>query len=176
MNVRKRGLALLLCVCMIFTLLPFSALAADSDVVYGQYDASGNWTPSSTATASQTYTDETTGANIEYSKDAKATGTPNVYDVTLTIENTTTKVAPGASAIVLVIDTSKSMNSYNRIENAKQAAKNFAKSYGATGGDRYLAVVSFNNSASAQNFGTDRNPVYWLNVSDSAICPWFKLQ
>ncbi len=167
MNVRKRGLALLLCVCMIFTLLPFSALA-DSDVVYGQYDENGDWTPSSTATASQTYTDETTGANIVYSKEAKATDTPNVYDVTLTIKNTTTKTAPGASAVVLVIDTSYSMNSYNRIENAKQAAKNFAKSYGATGGDRYLAVVSFNNSASAQNFGTDRNPVYWLNVSDSA--------
>lgn len=27
MNVRKRGLALLMCICMIFTLLPFSALA-----------------------------------------------------------------------------------------------------------------------------------------------------
>ncbi len=169
MNVRKRGLALLLCVCMIFTLLPFSALAADSDdVVYGQYDENGKWTPSSTATASKTYKDETTGANIEYSKEAKATGTPNVYDVTLTIKNTTTKTAPGASAVVLVIDTSKSMESYNRIGNAKQAAKNFAESYGATGGDRYLAVVSFNNSASAQNFGTTNAPVYWLNVSDSA--------
>lgn len=27
MNVRKRGLALLMCICMIFTLLPFSAFA-----------------------------------------------------------------------------------------------------------------------------------------------------
>lgn len=27
MNVRKRGLALLMCICMIFTLLPFSVLA-----------------------------------------------------------------------------------------------------------------------------------------------------
>ncbi len=29
MNVRKRGLALLLCICMIFTLLPFSVFAED---------------------------------------------------------------------------------------------------------------------------------------------------
>lgn len=29
MNVRKRGLALLMCICMIFTLLPFSVFAED---------------------------------------------------------------------------------------------------------------------------------------------------
>ena len=35
MNVRKRGLALLMCICMIFTLLPFSALAdATAKVLY----------------------------------------------------------------------------------------------------------------------------------------------
>lgn len=47
MNVRKRGLALLMCICMIFTLLPFSALAdattQDGDIVYGKYDNDGNW-------------------------------------------------------------------------------------------------------------------------------------
>lgn len=48
MNVRKRGLALLMCICMIFTLLPFSAFAdesSDKSVVYGMYDKSGTtWT------------------------------------------------------------------------------------------------------------------------------------
>ncbi len=29
MNVRKRGLALLMCICMIFTLLPFSVFATE---------------------------------------------------------------------------------------------------------------------------------------------------
>lgn len=33
MNVRKRGLALLMCICMIFTLLPFSAFA-DGEETY----------------------------------------------------------------------------------------------------------------------------------------------
>lgn len=45
MNVRKRGLALLMCICMIFTLLPFSAFAdgtSEPDVVYGQY-VNGTW-------------------------------------------------------------------------------------------------------------------------------------
>ena len=45
MNVRKRGLALLMCICMIFTLLPFSALAdataQDGDIVYGTYGTDG---------------------------------------------------------------------------------------------------------------------------------------
>jgi|GEM_PF-5626246 len=31
MNVRKRGLALLMCICMIFTLLPFSVFAEDAE-------------------------------------------------------------------------------------------------------------------------------------------------
>ncbi len=32
MNVKKRGLALLMCICMIFTLLPFSVFA-DEELV-----------------------------------------------------------------------------------------------------------------------------------------------
>ena len=31
MNVRKRGLALLLCICIIFTLLTFSVFAEDAE-------------------------------------------------------------------------------------------------------------------------------------------------
>ena len=31
MNVRKRGLALLMCICMVFTLLPFSVFAEDAE-------------------------------------------------------------------------------------------------------------------------------------------------
>ena len=47
MNVRKRGLALLMCICMIFTLLPFSALADETakvlyvDAIYGSDDNNG---------------------------------------------------------------------------------------------------------------------------------------
>ena len=47
MNVRKRGLALLMCICMIFTLLPFSALADETakvlyvDAINGSDDNNG---------------------------------------------------------------------------------------------------------------------------------------
>ena len=54
MNVRKRGLALLMCICMIFTLLPFSALAdataQDDGIVYGKYSGT-TWTPQEGLTA-----------------------------------------------------------------------------------------------------------------------------
>lgn len=75
MNVRKRGLALLMCICMIFTLLPFSALAdaTAQDVVYGKYDSTGTtWTKDNSLTAeNDAYKNDKTGANIKYSKEAK---------------------------------------------------------------------------------------------------------
>ena len=40
MNVRKRGLALLMCICMIFTLLPFSAFA-DGEESYNTHSETG---------------------------------------------------------------------------------------------------------------------------------------
>lgn len=58
MNVRKRGLALLMCICMIFTLLPFSAFAdasSDDSVVYGQYDNNGKWKQVANAKDTVTY-------------------------------------------------------------------------------------------------------------------------
>lgn len=58
MNVRKRGLALLMCICMIFTLLPFSALAetgGDDSVVYGKYDNDDNWQKDNNLNDTATY-------------------------------------------------------------------------------------------------------------------------
>ena len=114
MNVRKRGLALLMCICMIFTLLPFSALAdataQDDGIVYGKYSGT-TWTPQEGLTAeNEPYTNSNTGANVEYSKTAEPVeNEPNTYNVTLTIKSKTSETAPGASAVVLVIDISTSM-------------------------------------------------------------------
>lgn len=115
MNVRKRGLALLMCICMIFTLLPFSAFAdgtSEPDVVYGTYDENGTtWTQQADMTAdssAKNYKNNATGADVTYSKTAVSKGN-DTYDVTLKIESKTSSTAPGASAIVLVIDISTSM-------------------------------------------------------------------
>ena len=113
MNLRKRGLALLMCICMVFTLLPFSVFAEDAEngnrggtegtaqpsVVYGTYDEDGAWTQNPTITdPTQTY------KNVTYSKTAAPVqGADNTYDVTLNVSTTVKK-----SAVVLVLDTSKS--------------------------------------------------------------------
>ena len=118
MNVRKRGLALLMCICMIFTLLPFSALAdvtaQDDGIVYGKYDDTG-WNEDKTLNAESSVkqypaSGETSDskANIDYSKTA-VKNNDGSYNVTLTIKSKTSETPPGASAVVLVIDISTSM-------------------------------------------------------------------
>lgn len=182
MNVRKRGLALLMCICMIFTLLPFSAFAngtSEPDVVYGQYD-NGSWTQKTGMTAdssTQNYKNKDTGADVTYSKTAVSKGN-DTYDVTLKIESKTSSTAPGASAVVLVIDNSGSMGEGSqRLKNAKEVAKKFVDDYGNSGEERYIALVGFANRAVTYDFGKGwiynwdehewkLDTAYWLDASD----------
>lgn len=169
MNVRKRGLALLMCICMIFTLLPFSAFAdasSDKSVIYGKY-VNGTWTQVDGMTAdssAKNYKNDATGADVTYSKTATPVeGQNDTYNITLKIESKTSSTAPGASAVVLVIDSSGSMKD-GRLTNAKNVAKSFIDSYGTSGSDRYLAVVNFDTYANAFEFGRDKTS--WLDVSN----------
>ena len=122
MNVRKRGLALLMCICMIFTLLPFSAFAdgtSKPDVVYGTYD-NGTWTQD--ANAKDTVTRKTEGDNtLSLTKTAKRTA-DNTYDITLKVVSTQTETTtkPGSAATVLVIDKSGSMDICATCNNSEQ--------------------------------------------------------
>lgn len=148
MNVRKRGLALLMCICMIFTLLPFSVFAEDAEngnrggaegtaqpsVVYGQYDNNGTWTQKTGLTAvGEPYTNSATGADVTYSKTAVSKGN-DTYDITLKIESKTSSTAPGASAIVLVIDISTSMYYCTECGNQLYHNEHCSKSTGTSGG------------------------------------------
>ena len=174
MNVRKRGLALLMCICMIFTLLPFSALAdaTTQDVVYGTYGDDGKWYEDKTLTAESSVKHypapgeaSDSKANIDYSKTA-VKNDDGSYNVTLTIKSKTSETAPGASAVVLVIDSSASMKN-GRLDSAKSVAKEFIDKYGSSGSDRYLAVVNFDTYANAFEFGSRYNKTNWLDVSNA---------
>ena len=122
MNLRKRGLALLMCICMVFTLLPFSVFAENTEngnrggtegtaqpsVVSGKYDEDG-WKVDrnlNAETAVKHYPSagevSKTGANITYSKIATPAAGENTYDITLNVSATVKK-----AAVVLVIDASK---------------------------------------------------------------------
>lgn len=197
MNVRKRGLALLMCICMIFTLLPFSVFAENTEngnrggtegtaqpsVVYGTYDESGTtWTQKTGMTADGVpYENSATGANVKYSKTATPVpGEKDTYNITLKIESETSSTAPGASAVVLVIDNSGSMGEGSqRLKNAKEVAKKFVDDYGNSGEERYIALVGFANRAVAYDFGKgltfnwdkfkwEYDTVYWVDASDSS--------
>ena len=139
---------------------------AQPSVVYGTYDESGTtWTQKTGLTAvGEPYTNEATGADVTYSKTATPVeGQKDTYNITLKIESKTSSTAPGASAVVLVIDSSGSMKD-GRLTNAKNVAKSFIDSYGTSGSDRYLAVVNFDTYANAFEFGRDKTS--WLDVSN----------
>ena len=178
MDLKKRGLALLMCICMIMTLLPVAAFADDAAVVYGQYTDDG-WAedPSADGTV--------TSDNITISKTAEpVSGEADTYRINLSVTTTTTteQVPPGSAATVLVMDVSGSMDfcaecgadeehykgctyegdvksSQSRLTSAKAAANSFLDSYGGTASDsgngRYVAIVKFASTSSIACGWTD---------------------
>ena len=185
MNMKKRGLALLMCICMIMTLLPVAAFADDAAVVYGQY-TDGVWQQDPSSEGSVTY--EVEGGNsLTLSKTATALG-DNTYRIDLKVisTQTTTTTPPGSAATVLVIDISNSMKycaecgkdehanscqyyddswfadnsvqtSQNRLTAAKNAAADFVNTYAGDTPNtgRYVSVVLFNYNASVKLGWTD---------------------
>ena len=171
MNVRKRGLALLMCICMIFTLLPFSAFAdgtSEPDVVYGQY-VNGTWKQVANAKDTVTETVDTQGNTITLKKTATPTGNENEYKIDLEVITTeTSSTKAGDAATVLVIDVSGSMdkcaecgytegyrhnwnyghNFKSRIAAAQTAAKQFIDAFKSDSAKRYVSVVRFSDNAS----------------------------
>lgn len=172
MNVRKRGLALLMCICMIFTLLPFSAFAdesSDKSVVYGTYDKSGTtWTQDDKAKDTVTNTVDNQGNTVTLKKTATPTGNENEYKIDLEVITTeTSSTKAGDAATVLVIDVSGSMGDCatcgyeeglahkfahghafeSRIAAAQAAAKQFIDAFKSDSAKRYVSVVSFSTDS-----------------------------
>ena len=172
MNVRKRGLALLMCICMIFTLLPFSAFAdgtSDKSVIYGTYDKSGTtWTQDDKATDTVTKTVDNQGNTVTLKKMATPTGNENEYKIDLEVITTeTSSTKAGDAATVLVIDVSGSMGDCatcgnekgvahkiayghafeSRIAAAQAAAKQFIDAFKSGNARRYVSVVSFSTES-----------------------------
>lgn len=107
---------------------------AQQSVVYGKYDNNGTWTQKTGLTAvGEPYTNSATGADVTYSKTAVSKGN-DTYDITLKIESKTSSTAPGASAIVLVIDISTSMYYCTECGNQVYHNEHCSKSTGTSGG------------------------------------------
>ena len=83
MNVRKRGLALLMCICMIFTLLPFSAFA-DAEESYNTHSETGGVVMDKTVTH---VSDDTYKVTLEqYVKGSVTPGQKTPIDVVLVLD------------------------------------------------------------------------------------------
>ena len=194
MNVRKRGLALLMCICMIFTLLPFSAFAdgtSEPDVVYGQYDKSGTtWTQDAEATDTVTNTVDNQGNTVTLKKTATPTGNENEYKIDLEVITTeTSSTKAGDAATVLVIDVSGSMGDCatcgyeeglahkfahghafeSRIAAAQAAAKQFIDAFKSDSAKRYVSVVRFSDNASVACDWQDVSTQTGYNAVKTAI-------
>lgn len=194
MNVRKRGLALLMCICMIFTLLPFSAFAdesSDKSVVYGTYDKSGTtWTQDDKAKDTVTNTVDNQGNTVTLKKTATPTGNENEYKIDLEVITTeTSSTKAGDAATVLVIDVSGSMGDCatcgneeglahkfvhghafeSRIAAAQAAAKQFIDAFKSDSAKRYVSVVRFSDNASVACDWQDVSTQTGYNAVKTAI-------
>ena len=194
MNVRKRGLALLMCICMIFTLLPFSAFAdesSDKSVVYGMYDKSGTtWTQDDKAKDTVTNTVDNQGNTVTLKKTATPTGNENEYKIDLEVITTETSYTKaGDAATVLVIDVSGSMGDCatcgneeglahkfvhghafeSRIAAAQAAAKQFIDAFKSDSAKRYVSVVRFSDNASVACDWQDVSTQTGYNAVKTAI-------
>ena len=112
---KKRILSLFMAMVMLLSLTMPTAWAAEgpesSAVTDGLYDDDGNWsedTRENSGTLSYSPNNDTT---LNLSKTAAVVpGNDNVFDITLTVEAITkTQMSTDAAAVVLVIDTSGSM-------------------------------------------------------------------
>ncbi len=146
MNVRKRGLALLMCICMIFTLLPFSALA-DNGV------ASDAEPPVSV---------ESSGDNGVKLKKTVTKQDDDTYKVTLEqyVTGTVTQGKVTPIDVVLVLDVSGSMddpfNSTTYVPTFK-TEKNWWKTYYVLDSNDNYKDVSWCDECSAFTNGCEWN-------------------
>lgn len=152
MNVRKRGLALLMCICMIFTLLPFSALAE--------------------GTRPFTVTEENSVRGAEMRKTiTQDSSDPDKYTVTLeqwATGTVSTKQKP--LDIVLVLDVSGSMDekfgggNTKKIASLKNSVNSFIDNIASKATDEVthkIAIVKFAGDKT-KKIGNDMYTEGWL--------------
>ena len=191
----RRLLAVFLTVVMCVSMLQLSVFAADLDpavkqaqeqikggtneIYYTYTSADAKPDPNNSETKGTTNNVVTNNATngapeVEVSKTIEATGTENLFDITLNVK-TTQKIeeqatSPDAS-VVLILDLSDSMKTNKidgktRIAVAKEKAIDFLTNFvqDANGAARKVAIVTFEKDGAIFNFGSEDAPVYWIDA------------
>ena len=188
----RRGLSFFLALVMCISLVQITAFAAvetpaeeqarlqieddSGKLVYYTYD-NGWGDPDSIPKDSQDYKvdngDADDAPDVKVSKKVTATGTENLFNVTLNVETTqkikVSESSPDAS-VVLALDFSESMTK-NKIGNktrlavAQEKAIAFLKNYvkDANGAKRMVALVTFDAGAQILDLGS--NGTYWIEAT-----------
>ena len=167
---KKRLLSALLTFCMVLTMLPVSALAADPPATDGSTQIEGSYYTydpqdhefSPDGDEDPEVTNRSYEPNVTISKEIQATDVENQFDITLTVktdEAIEVSTKEPDAAIVLVIDVSTSMDycascgqfyghahwcenqDQTRLDAAKEAAKDFLADY-AQGAEGAARYVS----------------------------------
>ena len=191
----RRLLSVFLAVVMCTSMLQLSVFAADLDpavkqaqeqikggtneIYYTYTSADAKPDPNNRETKGTTNNVVTNNATngapeVEVSKTIEATGTENLFDITLNVK-TTQKIeeqatSPDAS-VVLILDLSDSMltnkiDGKTRIAVAKEKAIDFLTNFvqDANGAARKVAIVTFEKDGAIFNFGSKDAPVYWIDA------------
>jgi len=165
----RKMLSMLLVISMLASMALSTAVFADEQsngtgtTTNGAYDASGNWAPANNGEGLNYVVAEgtTDATEITLNKTAEPLGN-DTFKITLRVETHLKKIMhTNSGAVVLVIDTSQSMNN-SRITAAKTAAKEFLKTYAGTDetATRMISIVSFNSSGQVNQD--------WVNVAGGA--------
>ncbi|MGC2872335.1 Cna B-type domain-containing protein [Ihubacter sp. rT4E-8] len=172
----KKAASLFLSLLIVVGLMPLSVFADNSteaepngsaaqignyfeaDDVSGRLSSENNLQPGDTQ---QTYAD----GQIKVNKTIRPTDRENVFDVDLEVvtkDKIERKEISEDAAVVLVIDTSGSMNdqigglfSQTRLTQAKKAAQTFINGFTSENGQRKVAIVSFSKNAEMKQGWTD---------------------
>ena len=186
MGTKRKILSILMAVCLIVGILPVSALAQSansSSSQIGNYyqvnDTNGTLPSNPTLSSGQTQQSYEDG-KVKVNKTISGTEEENVFDVNLevvTTEEFDQIELTEDAAVVLVIDTSSSMNNGDRIGSAKRAAQAFINSFASSDANvnRKIAIVRFSGY---KGFNVDgaTTVLNWEDASDNTTqASWWQI-
>ena len=186
MGTKRKILSILMAVCLIVGILPVSALAQSansSSSQIGNYyqvnDTNGTLPSNPTLSSGQTQQSYEDG-KVKVNKTISGTEEENVFDVNLevvTTEEFDQIELTEDAAVVLVIDTSSSMDNGDRIGSAKRAAQAFINSFASSDANvnRKIAIVRFSGY---KGFNVDgaTTVLNWEDASDNTTqSSWWQI-
>ncbi len=172
---KKRVLSWIMAIAVAMSMIPTAVFADTAQTVadqIGQYyevDDSSGALPTTPALNANSTEQSYAGGAVKVNKTIAATGTENLFDVTLKVTTTEhIEVLAGSAdaAVVLVIDCSGSMDNNDKMSQAERAAQAFINSYAEEGASRKIAIVRFSGNDQLHDIDGARTVQSWTDASN----------